>query len=380
MNKPKMILAMALVGAAVANAQTATVLATGLNSPQKVALTPEGNLLVSEATVQTNTGRISIVSRPGGVRRTLLDGLPSGPAAPNNQPLGPCALVLDGRTLYIGILEGNTLVPGATPGSLAFPNPAGPSSPIYSSILRVRLGADVDRITSSFSLTLDNHFTLADGDEVQLTNSDRQTATADLLADFPDTPLDVREIYGHVTPYGMALDPARAFLYVADAGQNRIIKVNVTTGRWQTLVRLPRVPRVPPIPTQTETDAVPTSVRFYGDEMLVTYLTGAPFAEGEAVVRIVNPVTRGIRQFINGLTTATDVLVRERPGRSQFFALEARTQLGRGPGRLIQYDTAEARVIADQLAGPTGMAQDPATGDIFVVEYSAGRITQVKLQ
>ena len=178
----------------------------------------------------------------------------------------------------------------------------------------------------------------------------------------------------------MALDPARAFLYVADAGQNRIIKVNVTTGRWQTLVRLPRVPRVPPTPTLTETDAVPTSVRFYGDEMLVTYLTGAPFAEGEAVVRIVNPVTRGIRQFINGLTTATDVLVRERPGRSQFFALEARTQLGRGPGRLIQYDTAEARVIADQLTGPTGMAQDPATGDIFVVEYSAGRITQVKLQ
>ena len=131
-------------------------------------------------------------------------------------------------------------------------------------------------------------------------------------------------------------------------------------------------------PTLTETDAVPTSVRFYGDEMLVTYLTGAPFAEGSE--RIVNPVTREIRQFINGLTSATDVLVRERPGRSQFFALEARTQLGRGPGRLIQYDTAEARVIADQLTGPTGMAQDPATGDIFVVEYSAGRITQVKLQ
>ncbi len=123
---------------------------------------------------------------------------------------------------------------------------------------------------------------------------------------------------------------------------------------------------------------MPTSVRFYGDEMLVTYLTGAPFAEGSE--RIVNPVTREIRQFINGLTSATDVLVRERPGRSQFFALAVRTPVGQGPGRLIQYDTAEARVIADQLTGPTGMAQDPASGDIFVVEFSAGRITQVKLQ
>jgi hypothetical protein len=99
-----------------------------------------------------------------------------------------------------------------------------------------------------------------------------------------------------------------------------------------------------------------------------------------AVVRIVNPVTRQIQPFINGLTTLSDVLVRERPGRAQFFALEVRTPMGKGPGRLIQFDSPEGRVIADQLSGPTGMAQDPATGDIFVAEFSSGRITQVRLQ
>jgi len=132
-----------------------------------------------------------------------------GPAAPNAQPLGPAALVLDGRTLYINILEGNALVPGVTTGSLPFPNPNGPASPMFSSILRVRLSADVDRMLTSFSLTLDNQYTLADGGEVQLRNSNQQTATLDLLADFPDIPLDPREIYGHVRPYGMTLDPAR---------------------------------------------------------------------------------------------------------------------------------------------------------------------------
>ncbi len=189
-----------------------------------------------------------------------------------------------------------------------------------------------------------------------------------------------------MTPYSIALDAAREFLYVADAGQNRVLKVNVTTGRSHTLVRFPRVPRVPALPTATVTDAVPTGVRYYGAELLVTFLTGAPFAEGQAVVRTVNPVTGEVGPFISGLTTATDVLHRVAPTGNQFFVTEYRSILQGGrPGRLIQYDSPQGRVIADQLIGPNGMAQDPATGDIFVAEFGGnapaqGRITQVRLQ
>jgi hypothetical protein len=380
MKKHNTILSLALLTAVIGTAkgQTATTLASGLNSPMKLALTSEGSLLVSEATVQLNTGRVSIVTR-GGVRRTLLDGLPSGPAFPNGAPLGPSALALDGRTLYIGILEGNSLVAGPTPTSHPLANPDGPGSPIFSSILKVQLDADADRVMTGFSLGLDNQFTLADGLAVKLTNSDGQTASIDLLTQFVPTPLDRREVYGHVTPYGMALDPARQFLYIADAGQNRIIKVDVTTGRSETLVRFPRLTFGN---AGAQTDPVPTSVRFYGDELLVTFLSGGPFPPGLAMVRIVNPVTREIRPFINLLTTATDLAQRDTPAGPQFFVVEYRSSLAGAPmsGRVIQFDSPVGRVIFDRLQGPTGMTQDPATGDLFVAEFEGGRITQIKPQ
>jgi DNA-binding beta-propeller fold protein YncE len=246
----------------------------------------------------------------------------------------------------------------------------------------VRLSADLDRILTGFTLTLDHHFVLADGVTVQLTNTEGQTASLDLLVDFPDTPLDLREVWGHVTPFGMALDRTRQFLYVADAGQNRVIGVDVNTGRSETLVRFPRIPRVLVIPTATETDPVPTSARFYGEGLLVTFLSGAPFAQGSAAVRIVNPATGDVGQFINLLTTSTDLLVRDSPTGAQFWVLEYRHNLvgALNTGRVLQFDAPLGRVIADQLQGPTGMAQDPTTGDIFVAETGGGRITQIRLR
>ena len=249
-------------------------------------------------------------------------------------------------------------------------------------VVRDGFNADVDRIMSGFHLTLDDHFTLADRAAVTLTNADGQSLTAELLAGFPNIPLDRVEVYGHVTPYGMALDPQRQFLYVADAGQNRIIRVDVNTGVWQTFLRFPRVPRVPALPTVTETDPVPTSVRFRDGQMLVTFLTGAPFAQGEAVVRSINPATRQIQPFINGLTTATDVLYRDSAAGTQFFVSEFRSVLLGPPptGRIVQFDSPTGRVIVDNLQAPTGMAQDPVTGDIYVTEFVAGRIMRVTPQ
>jgi glucose/arabinose dehydrogenase len=48
-----------------------------------------------------------------------------------------------------------------------------------------------------------------------------------------------------------------------------------------------------------------------------------------------------------------------------------------GPGQLLQYDSPEGRVIADGLESPTGIAVDPATGDVFIAEQTAGRISRV---
>ena len=66
-------------------AQTSSVLATGLINPIRLPFTPAGDVLVAENDKTPNSGRISIVNRKG-TRRTLIDGLPSGLAAPNLDP------------------------------------------------------------------------------------------------------------------------------------------------------------------------------------------------------------------------------------------------------------------------------------------------------
>src|SRR5262249_36735608 len=130
------------------------------------------------------------------------------------------------------------------------------------------------------------------------------------------------------------------------------------------------------------TDAVPTSARFYGGEVLVALLSGDPFGIASAGVEIVNPETREIRQLIPMLTTVTDILYRDTSAGPQFFVCEYRSSLVGMPnsGRVLQFDSAQGKVIADQLQGPTGLAQDPVSGDIFIAENRGGRITRIRLQ
>src|SRR5688572_18342598 len=97
-----------------ASAQSATssVFATGLKAPIKIITSPKGNLLVAEAGMGPNTGRISILDLSGN-RRTLLDGLPSGFAPPDGAPSGPSGLAFRGRTLFVVIGSGDTVITGS---------------------------------------------------------------------------------------------------------------------------------------------------------------------------------------------------------------------------------------------------------------------------
>src|SRR5215831_17992227 len=72
-----------------------TQLVGGLRAPLGTAMTPLGNLLVSEGgTGVPGSGRISIVD-PSGDRRTLLDGLPSG-LSDVHEPSGPNGIFMSG--------------------------------------------------------------------------------------------------------------------------------------------------------------------------------------------------------------------------------------------------------------------------------------------
>ena len=92
-----------------------SVLTAGLKAPTKVIFSTKGNLVVAEQGEGPNTGRISLISPDSGVRRTLIDGLPSGLSAPNNDPAGPAGLAMRGRTLYVAIGVGDAVILGPLP-------------------------------------------------------------------------------------------------------------------------------------------------------------------------------------------------------------------------------------------------------------------------
>lgn len=373
---------LALAGlAGPAAAQQVTVFATGLQNPAKLILAGSGSLLVAETGSALNSGRISVVDAGGRVR-PLLDGLPSGPAAPDGTLDGPSGLALDGKVLFILNGEGNTHVAAQAPGTIV-PNPAGRSSPVYSSILKATLSREVDQVLEPFLLTRADHDTLADGDPVELTNGAGDRMVIELLADFRDNVPDPRMIYRNSHPYGMTLHPLfPGWLFVADAGMNTVWKVEIATGRARTLVRFPNIPTGSP--GRPFAEAVPTSVRPYGDQLLVTQLSGVPFVPGTARVSIVDPATGATGPFIPWASTAMDIAWEERPGlnRPTFYLLEFSAALGQmppAPGRIRRWLSLQEDLFVPALRTPTSMALDSAARALYVTNRSEGTILRVSL-
>jgi hypothetical protein len=370
--------ALLLLTTAVAWCQQPQVLVTGLQAPQKIILTPRGNLLVSETSTNANAGRISFVTRSG-ARRSLFEGLPSGTEVVGGGS-GPTAMALRERLLYIAIGAGDSERRGQTPGT-SIHNPAGPSSPIFASILEVRFGSDVDLITSTFRITPQNQQILADGGKVDLEDGSGSTAQLSLLVRFPISEPSPNVIYRFSNPWGLALSADGATLYVTDASVNALVRVDTTTGRWRRVARFPAISN-PGTVGPPMLDAVPTSVRIYGDQLLVSFLTGVPFIPGNARVLAVNPEAGTSEPFIFAITSATDVLWRPRPdARPQFFVLEfSQNQSAQPapPGRLLRYDSAEGQVAAAGLITPVSLAFDEATQDLFILELR-GQILQLHI-
>lgn len=363
------------------HAQQATVFAAGLKNPSQLILAGNGSLLVSETDAPPNSGRISVVDAAGRVQ-PLLEGLPSGPAAPDGALDGPNGLALDGPTLFIANGEGDTHVPAGSPGTIV-PDPAGRSSPIYSSILKVTLSDDPARIQQPFVLSRAHQDTLADGNPVTLENGVGDTARLELLADFRDNVPDARTIYRNSHPYGMTLHPSfPGQLFVADAGMNTVWQVDVATGRARTLVRFPAIPTG--IPSRPQAEAVPTNVRPYGDQLLVTQLSGVPFVPNTARVSIVDVNTGAIGPFIPWATMAMDIAWEERPGSSRptFYLLEfsaALAQTPPAPGRIKRWASLETEIFVPALRTPTCMALDSAARALYVTSRSEGATVRVSL-
>jgi hypothetical protein len=386
-----------------ATAQTQSVAASGLSLPAHLTFTPRGNLLVTGAEAAPNSGYVAWVQRSGGLHHPVLAGLPSGVSVAGH-PSGPTGLSLEddklscrfgaerwndflekgrgrrgrGQTLFLLIGAGDSVRPGPTPGT-EIPNPQGPSSPILSSLLVVRFDTDVDELASAFTLTRDDHFKLADGVPVALTNVGGARASIEVLADFRDYLPDPRMIVRSANPFGLAR--VGQTLYVADASSNTVIKVDADTGRARTLTRFGPLANPTPVGPPM-IDPVPDSISVYGDKLLISFLSGFPFPPQATRVVIVDRKTGATQPFITGLTSAIDVLpFGDRHDRSQFLVLEFSTnQLAGEPGALLRFTAPDAtpQIVADTLVSPTNVIRDPRTGELFITEIFTGRIIRIQ--
>ncbi len=360
-------------------AQTANTFVTNLRNPSKIIYAARyGVFFVSEAgpPMTMNTGRISIVSTAGATA-TLLDGLPSGPAAPNNDASGPSAMWFDGNTLYIAVGNGNATLAGTAPGS-EIPNP-NPASPLFSSILELRLPPSGRLLRLSYQIQTADHVRLANG-ETLILGSGISRAALRVAANFPDfTPSFRPDVPNNVRPSNpFGLVGAGNKLYVADAAQNNIQTVNLVTGLTEVFYTYP--PRMNPLTGPPFIDPVPDSLRLFGNTLLVTFLTGFPFPAGRADVRQIDLETGADSQFIGGLSSAIDVLPVSSGFCNSFYTLEFSTNMLMGaPGRLQRFDSpgGQPTVISNNLISPTSMARNPSNGDLLITEVFPGRITRI---
>ena len=283
-------------------------LTSGLLTPLGVAQSTQGNLLVAETGIHgaPNSGRISIVDVRGN-RRTLVEGLPSG-TNDVNEPSGPAGIIIRGRTAYVAIGIGDSGLPGPFPGTLVV-NPT-PSSALFSSVLAIHFSAAVEKRTSGFILTSAHNAALAAGEKVTLSNGAGDRATIEVVANFPDsTPAPLAGLPDNrrgVNPFDLVA--LGGDLFVTDGGQNAIWRVDLATGAFEVLTTFPQIvnPMFPFGPPTT--DAVPTGIRVHGGQLLVTLLTGFPFAEHTSTVEEVDPETGAHALVLDQLTTGIDVL------------------------------------------------------------------------
>jgi hypothetical protein len=373
-----------IFGAAQANAQCTQII-SGLRQPLGTALTNQGNLLVSETgTPAPNSGRISIVDAAGN-RRTLLDGLPSA-INDVNEPSGPAGIFMRGRTLYVAMGVGDVGRAGPIPGT-TIPNPAGPSSPIFSSVLAIQFSANAENTTTGFTLTPANQEALANGQTVTLSNGGGDRITIRLIANFPNF---VSFPLPFFPPNVQLSNPFQLVaveddLYVTDGGRNLVWDIDLLSGSFSTLASFPPIPN-PASPTVGGPflDAVPTGISSFGDQLLVTLFRGFPFPPGVSTVEQIDPVTGSDTPFITGLRTAIDVLPLT-DADTDFLVLQHNSGSvllppWSGPGQVLRFETPAGppTVVASCLARPTTMTLDKKTGTLYVSEYG-GRLVSIPI-
>ena len=383
-------------GTAVAQPSQPAVLGPAQNA--RMLVLPNGSLLVAEPGPGPNRGTLSLLDSRGD-RQTFLGGLPSGlsSVASNGTTLllpdGPDGLALAGNTLYVAIGEGDGFRPRTDrPGALA-PNPSGVSSPILASLLRIDFSSPaVFDGSVPFFLEPASHESLLDGATVAPLGGEHAASVSLLAAFRPGIP-DAATVYRSSHPNGVAVlesspevpgqrsvvraGQSQRSLFVADAGTNRLIRVDPVSGRSSTLVRFPD-----PAESLTgpPTGGTLQSVRSFNFGRLLVAISGA--SPGGGSVQAVNGATGATQTLISNLNGAVDAVSRETARGTQIFVLEksaANGQPGTGRVLLFDIDAPSGRQVATGLNDPISLAIDEANGRLLISSRGDGLILYVPL-
>jgi hypothetical protein len=357
------------------------VFATGLAAPSKLVQSPLGNFIVSEGGPQVpNHGRVSIVDQAG-VRRTLIEGLPSARTFVGDFN-GTTGVWLEGRTLYVLNGQGDVTVAGPFPGTESA-NPS-PASPIFSSVLAVQFSAAVEKFTTGVALTLADHYALKAGQKLVRSDAGGRKVEIELVADFPDYAAEPRPNHPgnvrHSHPYGV-VGRGRS-VFVVDAGFNVVRQLDVKSGAYQTLTAFAPTPN--PLPGPPFIENVPTSIRWDGKQLAVTLLSGGPnFLPGYSQVWQVDPGTGASSPLIGGLSSAIDSVPLDGDGLAgSLLTLEFNLTFPTpGPGRVLYYPfvSSTPQVVAGCLTTPTSMVLDRKVLRLVVSELATGRLVALNM-
>ncbi len=377
-----------LLAAAAASAADCEVVASGLRAPIGSVLTNQGNLLVSETGIANvpASGRISIVG-PDGTRRTLLDGLPQGTNAAGGDASGPNAITMRGRTAYVAIGQGDSVIPGPLAGTTV-PNPNS-SSQLFSSILAIHFSAAAEKRTRGFALSAQDQLTLAGGGRVTLANSGGDRLTVELVVNFPDYVSEPLPAFaGNVrnsNPFDMLV--VGDSMFVTNGGLNKLFKVDLDSGAFADLAVFDRIPNLPGAAGPPSVEAVPTGLAYSDGTVLVSLLSGGPFLPGLSRVKAVDPVTGAQADYLTGLRTSIDVLPVRDGSDTDYLALENNfapappfPPTGASIKRFEAPGGSSVAVHGCAMDRPTSMSLDTRSGTMYVTELLRGTVVKVPLE
>jgi hypothetical protein len=244
----------------------------------------------------------------------------------------------------------------------------------------------MEETTTGVALTLADHEVLRSGQPLVRSDATGRRMVIRLIADFPDYAPEPRPNFAdnvrHSHPYGVVGQGRH--LYIVDAGFNSVRKVDVFSGTEETLASFaptpnPRLPVGPPF-----IENVPTSIRWDGEELLVTLLSGAPFfLPGYSQVQQVDPDTGAVTPLITGLSAAIDVApLRSHGCDTDHLTLEFNLNFpAPGSGRLQFFSAGEASpvILADCLTTSSSMVVDRKGGRVVITESATGRLVTLEL-